>query len=157
MKNKKIYAFAVLILAIVLTLAFTAVTISAAEVTMDLSKAKVSEEYTLKDAEGNVFTAYYGLKADDNSMGRTIYIAFALSTEFLCRINQITAVPEKPVTETNMNSFRKTKRRCYLLRWHTVTPTARILRQARMQTPATAQLSSLSGRSRSASEALPRS
>ncbi|MBR4054698.1 MAG: Cys-Gln thioester bond-forming surface protein, partial [Clostridia bacterium] len=72
MKNKKIYAIAVLLLAIVLTLAFTAVTISAAEVTMDLSKAKVSEEYTLKDAEGNVFTAYYGLKADDNPFGYEI-------------------------------------------------------------------------------------
>lgn len=41
----------------------------AADVTMDLSKAKVSWDFTLTDAEGNTFTAAYGLKAEDNPYG----------------------------------------------------------------------------------------
>ena len=43
--------------------------VSAADVTMDLSKAEVSWDYTLTDAEGNKFTAGYGLRAEDNPFG----------------------------------------------------------------------------------------
>ena len=38
--------------------------VSAADVTMDLSKAEVSWDYTLTDEEGNAFAAAYGLKAE---------------------------------------------------------------------------------------------
>ena len=45
---------------------------SAADVTMDLSKCEVSWDYTLTDAEGNTFTAAYGLKEEDNPFGYEI-------------------------------------------------------------------------------------
>lgn len=45
---------------------------SAADVTMDLSKAEVSWDYTLTDEEENVFSAAYGLKAEDNPFGGAI-------------------------------------------------------------------------------------
>ncbi len=47
-------------------------TASAASVTMDLSKAEVSWDYTLTDAEGNAFTAAYGLAKADNPFGYTM-------------------------------------------------------------------------------------
>lgn len=46
--------------------------VSAADVTMDLSKAEVSWDYTLTDEEGNAFAAAYGLKAEDNPFGGAI-------------------------------------------------------------------------------------
>lgn len=45
---------------------------SAADVTMDLSKAEVSWDYTLTDEEGRAFSAAYGLKAEDNPFGGAI-------------------------------------------------------------------------------------
>ena len=45
---------------------------SAAEVTMDLSKAEVSWDFTLTDKDGNAFSAAYGLNAADNVFGHTI-------------------------------------------------------------------------------------
>lgn len=47
-------------------------TASAAEVTMDLSKAEVSWDNTLTDAEGKAFTAAYGLAKADNPFGYSI-------------------------------------------------------------------------------------
>lgn len=44
----------------------------AAEVTMDLSKAEVSWDYTLTDEEGNTFSAAYGIHASDNPFGHSI-------------------------------------------------------------------------------------
>lgn len=45
---------------------------SAAEVTMDLSKAEVSWDYTLTDYDGNKFSAAYGIRAEDNLSGNAI-------------------------------------------------------------------------------------
>ena len=42
---------------------------AATEVTMDLSKAEISQEHTLTDADGNAFTSAYGLQAKDNPYG----------------------------------------------------------------------------------------
>lgn len=44
----------------------------ATEVTMNLSKAEVSWDFTLTDADGNAFAAAYGLKAEDNPFGYAI-------------------------------------------------------------------------------------
>lgn len=57
---------AVMLLGILPTTAF------AADVTMDLSKCEVSWDYTLTDAEGNAFTAGYGLRAEDNPFGYAV-------------------------------------------------------------------------------------
>lgn len=57
-------------LAVVMLLcSFVPITASAAEVTMDLSKAEVSWDYTLTDADGNAFSAAYGLTAANNPFG----------------------------------------------------------------------------------------
>lgn len=45
---------------------------SAAEITMDLSKAEVSWDYTLTDYDGNTFSAAYGIRAEDNLSGNAI-------------------------------------------------------------------------------------
>lgn len=42
---------------------------AATEVTMDLGKAEISQEHTLTDADGNAFTAAYGLQVKDNPYG----------------------------------------------------------------------------------------
>jgi len=47
----------------------TPISAFAADVTMDLSKAEVSWDYTLTDADGNAFTAAYGLTAANNPFG----------------------------------------------------------------------------------------
>ena len=61
------------ILAVIMLLSVIApIYASAAEVTMDLSKAIVSRDHTLNDAEGNVFSAGYGLKKEDNPFGYQI-------------------------------------------------------------------------------------
>ena len=61
------------ILAVIMLLSVIApIYASAAEVTMDLSKAIVSRDHTLKDTEGNVFSAGYGLKKEDNPFGYQI-------------------------------------------------------------------------------------
>jgi len=44
----------------------------ASDVTMDLSKAEVSWDYTLTDDEGNTFSAAYGINSSDNPFGHSI-------------------------------------------------------------------------------------
>ena len=44
----------------------------AADVTMDLSKAEVSWDYTLTDEDGNPFSAAYGIYAKDNPFGYAV-------------------------------------------------------------------------------------
>ena len=58
----------------VLTLITMVVPLStfAADVTMDLSKAEVSWDYTLKDYDGNTFSAAYGIRAEDNPFGYAV-------------------------------------------------------------------------------------
>ena len=72
MKHKTISITAMLLMFIVLMTTIMPINTMAAEVTMDISKAEISQEYTLNDAEGNVFTACYGLKKEDNPFGYEI-------------------------------------------------------------------------------------
>ena len=66
------------ILALVLLLTtMLPLTAQAAEVTMDISKAEVSWDYTLTDAEGNAFSAAYGLHAADDYYGGKGFNAYA--------------------------------------------------------------------------------
>jgi len=58
------------LMAVVMLLSvMTPISAFAADVTMDLSKAEVSWDYTLTDADGNAFTAAYGLTAANNPFG----------------------------------------------------------------------------------------
>lgn len=58
------------LMAVVMLLSvITPISAFAADVTMDLSKAEVSWDYTLTDADGNAFTAAYGLTAANNPFG----------------------------------------------------------------------------------------
>lgn len=66
-KNKRMLT--VLLAVVMLLSTLLPLTVSAAEVTMDLEKAEVSWDYTLTDQEGNNFTATYGLAAEDNPFG----------------------------------------------------------------------------------------
>lgn len=59
-------------LAAVTLLGILPVNAFAADVTMDLSKAEVSWDYTLTDEEGNTFSAAYGINASDNPFGYSI-------------------------------------------------------------------------------------
>ena len=61
-----------LLMAAVMLLGILPTTAFAADVTMDLSKCEVSWDYTLTDAEGNAFTAGYGLRAEDNPFGYAV-------------------------------------------------------------------------------------
>lgn len=47
-------------------------TVSAADVTMDLSNCEVSWDYTLTDEEGNTFSAAYGIRDEDNPFGGAV-------------------------------------------------------------------------------------
>ena len=58
-----------LLMAAVMLLGILPTTAFAADVTMDISKCEVSWDYTLTDAEGNKFSAGYGLRAEDNPFG----------------------------------------------------------------------------------------
>lgn len=70
--TKSKHIMAAFLAVIMMLSAIAPMTASAAEVTMDLSKAEVSWDYTLTDVEGNAFTAAYGLNASDNPFGTTI-------------------------------------------------------------------------------------
>lgn len=61
-----------LLMAAVMLLGILPTTALAADVTMDISKCEVSWDYTLTDAEGNTFTAGYGLRAEDNPFGYSV-------------------------------------------------------------------------------------
>ncbi len=61
-----------LLMAAVMLLGIVPTTAFAADVTMDISKCEVSWDYTLTDAEGNTFTAGYGLRAEDNPFGYAV-------------------------------------------------------------------------------------
>ncbi len=69
MRSKSKRLMTALMAVIMLLSVITPISAFAADVTMDLSKAEVSWDYTLTDAEGNAFTAAYGLKAEDNPYG----------------------------------------------------------------------------------------
>ncbi len=71
MKTIKKRLLAVL-LAVATLLGILPMSTLAADVTMDLSKAEVSWDYTLKDEDGNAFSAVYGLNASDNPFGYSI-------------------------------------------------------------------------------------
>lgn len=72
MRSKSKRMLTALLAVLMLVTTMMPISAFAAEVTMDLSKAEVSQEYTLTDAEGNVFSANYGLKAEDNPYGYEI-------------------------------------------------------------------------------------
>ena len=59
-------------MAVIMLLGLVPTTVIAAEVTMDLSKAEVSWDYTLTDEEGNSFSAAYGIYAKDNPYGYSV-------------------------------------------------------------------------------------
>lgn len=61
-----------ILLAVVTFIGILPMNAFAAEVTMDLSKAEVSWDYTLTDEEGNTFSAAYGINASDNPFGHSI-------------------------------------------------------------------------------------
>ena len=61
------------VMAVVLLLStLLPLTVSAADVTMDLSKCEVSWDYTLTDEEGNTFSAAYGIRDEDNPFGGAV-------------------------------------------------------------------------------------
>ena len=68
MINAKKRIIALLMTALMLV-GIVPITAFAADVTMDLSKAEVSWDYTLTDLEGNAFSAAYGLNKEDNPFG----------------------------------------------------------------------------------------
>lgn len=61
-----------LFMAVIMLLGLIPTTVFAADVTMDLSKCEVSWDYTLKDEEGNPFSAAYGIYAKDNPFGYAV-------------------------------------------------------------------------------------
>lgn len=67
--KKRLLAF---LLAAVTLLGVLPMSAFAADVTMDLSKAEVSWDFTLTDEEGNPFSAAYGINASDNPFGHSI-------------------------------------------------------------------------------------
>ena len=69
MRSKSKRLMIALMAVVMLLSVMTPISAFAADVTMDLSKAEVSWDYTLTDADGNVFTAAYGLTAANNPFG----------------------------------------------------------------------------------------
>ena len=61
-----------LFMAVIMLLGLVPTTAFAADVTMDLSKAEVSWDYTLTDEDGNSFSAAYGIYAKDNPYGYSV-------------------------------------------------------------------------------------
>ena len=61
MRSKSKRLMTALMAVVMLLSVMTPISAFAADVTMDLSKAEVSWDYTLTDADGNAFTAAYGL------------------------------------------------------------------------------------------------
>lgn len=69
MRSKSKRLMTALMAVVMLLSVMTQISAFAADVTMDLSKAEVSWDYTLTDADGNAFTAAYGLTAANNPFG----------------------------------------------------------------------------------------
>ncbi len=69
MRSKSKRLMTALMAVVMLLSVMTPISVFAADVTMDLSKAEVSWDYTLTDADGNAFTAAYGLTAANNPFG----------------------------------------------------------------------------------------
>ena len=69
MRSKSKRLMTTLMAVVMLLSVMTPINAFAADVTMDLSKAEVSWDYTLTDADGNAFTAAYGLTAANNPFG----------------------------------------------------------------------------------------
>ena len=69
MRSKSKRLMTALMAVVMLLSVITPISAFAADVTMDLSKAEVSWDYTLTDADGNAFTAAYGLTAANNPFG----------------------------------------------------------------------------------------
>lgn len=69
MRSKSKRLMTTLMAVVMLLSVMTPISAFAADVTMDLSKAEVSWDYTLTDADGNAFTAAYGLTAANNPFG----------------------------------------------------------------------------------------
>lgn len=69
MRSKSKRLMTALMAVVMLLSVMTPISAFAADVTMDLSKAEVSWDYTLTDADGNAFTAAYGLTAANNPFG----------------------------------------------------------------------------------------
>lgn len=61
-----------LFMAVIMLLGLVPTTAFAADVTMELSKAEVSWDYTLTDEDGNSFSAAYGIYAKDNPYGYSV-------------------------------------------------------------------------------------
>ena len=70
-KSKRILTAMLAVMMLMTTLAPLSA-FAADGVTMDLSKAKVSWDYTLTDYDGNAFSAAYGVRAEDNPFGHTV-------------------------------------------------------------------------------------
>ncbi len=69
-KSKRLTALFLAVLT--LLTALVPISASAAEITMDLSEAEVSWDFTLTDEEGNAFKAAYGIRAEDNQFGHVV-------------------------------------------------------------------------------------
>ena len=69
-KSKRLTALFLAVLT--LLTALVPISASAAEITMDLSEAEVSWDFTLTDEEGNAFQAAYGIRAEDNQFGHVV-------------------------------------------------------------------------------------
>lgn len=66
MNHKAKRVVTALLAAVMLLTTLLPLTVSAADVTMDLTNCRVSWDYTLTDDDGNTFSAAYGLKAADD-------------------------------------------------------------------------------------------
>lgn len=153
-------------------------TVSAADVTMDLSNCEVSWDYTLTDEEGNTFSAAYGIRDEDNPFGGAVAPLLRRMHDYTAKRKGLTGnnstwtygedyvycycvehgvpLPDsgsyagRPTRRTaiNMKCCPTSRKTCFPLRWLTDTQTARTWKPARTPTPVTARASLLSGKSR---------
>lgn len=65
-------------------------TVSAADVTMDLSNCEVSWDYTLTDEEGNTFSAAYGIRDEDNPFGGAVAPLFRRMHDYTAKRKGLT-------------------------------------------------------------------
>ena len=142
--------------------------VSAADVTMDLSKAEVSWDYTLTDEEGNAFAAAYGLKAEDNPFGGAISPMLRRMHDYTAKRPGLTSdksqwvygedyvycfciehgvpLPDSGSYRINTKCCQKIRKHFCRLRLPMDIQTALIWKQVKTPTPATVQHSSLCGR-----------
>lgn len=78
MRSKSKRLMTALMAVVMLLSVMTPISAFAADVTMDLSKAEVSWDYTLTDADGNAFTAAYGLTAANKNSIPLMKSCFAI-------------------------------------------------------------------------------